>query len=139
MRVLFAAAVLAGLAGLAGFPGTAQAQRFSSITGAKLAELCASRDQRQVEGCTAYIDGIADAAGFYQRLRPMDGSRGGTLPGYVCIPAPTTGAQLRTAFVDWMKKHADQGQRQASGVVLRALDDNFVCPGERPRLSGQQP
>ena len=48
-----------------------------------------------VEACTAYIDGVSDAASFYQFLRPMDGSKGQRLPDYVCVPGPTTGPQLR--------------------------------------------
>ena len=127
------------LAGVAVFllGGGAQAQRMSNLTGAKLVELCTSRDARLVEGCTAYIDGIADTAAFYQRLRPVDGSKGEKLPGYVCVPGPTTGVQLRTGVVDWYRKHTDQANRQASGIVLRALDELYVCPGEQRRLQGE--
>ena len=126
-------------AALLGFAGTAHAQRFSNLSGAKLVELCTSKDPRAIEGCTAYIDGIADTSAFFQRLRPGDGSKGAALPGYICVPASTTGVQLRQAVVDWFKKHTDQGQRQASGIVLRALDETFLCPGEQRRLPATQP
>ncbi len=117
--------------------GAAQAQRFSNLSGEKLVQLCTSRDARAVEGCTAYIDGIADTSAFYQTLRPGNGSKGAPLPGYICIPATTTGVQLRQAVIDWFKKHPDQGQKQASGIVLRALDETFLCPGEQRRLAPQ--
>ena len=99
--------------------------------------IVARTDARAVEGCTAYIDGIADASAFYQRLRPADGSKGGALPGYICVPGPTTGVQLRQAVVDWYKKHAGEGQKQASGIVLRALDETFLCLGEQRRIPAQ--
>ncbi len=115
--------------------GHAQAQRLSNLTGQRLVGLCTSRDPSQIEGCTAYIDGVADAAAFYQRLRPSDGSKGGALPGYVCVPGATTGVQLRQTVVDWFRKHQEQASRQASGIVLRALDDTYLCPGEQRHLA----
>ena len=117
--------------------GTAHAQRMSNLTGAKLVELCTSKDPKLVSGCTAYIDGIADTSAFYQRLRPMDGSKGEKLPGYICVPGPVTGVQLREGVVNWFKTHQDQANRQASGIVLRALDELYVCPGEPRRLQGE--
>ena len=128
MRLLLLAAVAVA------FAAPAQAQRFSNLTGAKLVELCSSKDPAHLEGCTAYINGIADAAAFYQRLRPMDGSKGERLPGYICVPGPTTGVQLRQGVVGWFKTHQDQAQRQASGIVLRALDEQYLCQGEQRRL-----
>jgi hypothetical protein len=129
MRVFFAAAVVA-----LALCGPAQAQRLSNLTGQKLAEMCAGRDARMVEACTAYIDGIADSSAFYQRLRPADGSKGAALPGYICVPGSITGIQLREAFVQWFRKHAGDARRQASGVVLRALDETYLCPGEQPHV-----
>ena len=121
--------LLAAVATLA-FTAQAQAQRESNINGQRLVALCTG-DRTSVEGCEAYIDGVADAAGFYQRLRPEDGSKGATLPAYICIPGPTTGAQLRETVIQWYEKHQDNANRQASGVVLRALDEAFHCPDSR--------
>ena len=126
--------LLAALA-VAALGGTAQAQRMSNLTGQKLVELCTSKDARQVEGCTAYIDGIADTAQFYQRLRPADASKGAALPGYICVPGPTTGVQLRATIISWYRNHQDQANRQASGIVLRALDEVYVCPGEARHMA----
>ena len=121
--------LLAAAAALA-FSGQAYAQRESNINGQRLAAICTG-DRASMEGCEAYIDGVADAAEFYQLLRPEDGSKGATLPAYICVPKATTGAQLREAVVAWYRRHEDNANRQASGVVLRALDDTFHCPGSR--------
>ncbi len=114
--------------------GGAQAQRMSNLTGQKLVEMCSGRDARLVEACTAYIDGIADSSAFYQRLRPADGSKGAALPGYICIPKDVTGVRLRESVVQWFRNHSDQANRQASGIVLRALDETYLCPGEQPHV-----
>ena len=127
MKTLLIAAAILSL------PAAAHAQRYSNITAGKLVELCISRDPRQVESCTAYIDGVADAAALYQRLRPRDASKGPPLPAYICVPGPTTGVQLRQTVVDFLRKHMDQATIQAGGIVLRALDETFTCPGERPK------
>ncbi|MGI4952269.1 MAG: Rap1a/Tai family immunity protein [Janthinobacterium lividum] len=132
--------LLAGIAGLAltvSMGGAAQAQRMSNLTGAKLVELCTSKDAKLVSGCTAYIDGIADTSAFYQRLRPADGSKGEKLPGYICVPGPVTGVELRQGVINWYKSHTDQANRQASGIVLRALDEMYLCPGEQRRTQGE--
>ena len=127
MRLLLLATAFVALA------GTAHAQRSSKLTALKLMEICAAKDPRQVEGCTAYIDGVADAVSSYQRARPANGSKGAALPGYICIPAETTGVQLRQAVTDWFLKHKDQATRQAGDVVIRALDGSYPCPGEAPK------
>ncbi len=124
MKTLLLAACVLSLA------APAQAQRFTNLTGAKLVELCTSKDRLQVEQCNAYIEGISDTTAFYQRLRPADGSRGAALPAYVCIPAAVTGPQLRETVVGWLRKNAGEGTKQASGIVLRAIDDTYLCPGE---------
>lgn len=106
--------------------GAAHAQRQSGITGQKLVQLCTS-DPKSVEGCTAFIDGVADTAYFYQTLRPANGSKGGPLPAYLCVPPTTTGPQLRDIVVQFVQKKPEQSTREASGVVLRALDASFRC------------
>lgn len=118
---------------LAAWGGTAQAQRFSNVTGGKLGDLCVSQSRNQVEACTAYLDGISDAVSFYQRLQPSDGSRGGKLPDYICVPAPTTGPQLREAYVSWLRKHEDAQRQPAAQAAMRALNDSYLCQGEKPR------
>ncbi len=104
--------------------GAAHAERFSALNGTKLMELCTARDATD---CTSYIEGISDTASFFQKLRPADGSKGAKLPAYTCIPTAVTGTQMREAVVAWGKAHADRLDLQASGVVLRALNETYKC------------
>ena len=115
------------LLGLAAMPDPAQAQRYSSIDGTRLMNLCTARTKADVEECTSYITGLSDAATFYQELLPEDGSKGGRLPAYICVPNQVTGVQMREAVVTWARSHRDDLRRQASGVVLRALRDTYAC------------
>ena len=119
--------MLLTLLALTALCGTARADRFSSISGGKLIEVCTGKDKGVVGDCTAYIDGISDTVSFYQDLRPRDASKGAVLPAYICVPTATTGVQLREAVVAWSKTHPDDLKRQASGVVLRALRDTYPC------------
>jgi len=130
MRLLFAS-----LAVLAACAGSAHAERFSAVNGGRLISLCTARDKGVVEDCTAYINGVSDAASFYQNLRPADGSKGGKLPAYLCLPQAITGVQLREAVVGWARSHPESQGLQASGVVLRALHDSFKCQGTEGGLS----
>ncbi len=119
--LLLASAVLLGLA------SHAEAARFSAVNGTKLAALCTSRDAKMANSCTAYIEGVSDSMSLYQELRPQDGSKGGTLPGYVCVPEQVTGIQQRDTVVAWIRQHPEAGTRQASGVVADALRERFAC------------
>jgi len=120
---------------LAAVAGTARAERFSAIDGGRLIGLCAGRDKGVVAECTAYINGVSDAASFYQNLRPADGSKGGRLPAYICLPTAITGVQMRETVVGWAKAHPESLRLQASGVVLRALHDTYKCQGTEGGLT----
>ena len=131
MKLLFASlTVLAACAA-----GSAHAERFSAIDGSKLVSLCTGRDKGVVADCTAYINGVSDAASFYQELRPADGSKGGKLPAYLRLPPTITGVQMREAVVGWAKAHPESQRLQASGVVLRALHDTYKCQGTEGGLT----
>ena len=121
IRPLFAAAVL-----LCAAAPAAHAQRFTKVTGQALVQLCTNGGVR-AEQCVSYIDAVADTAGFYQRLRPQDGSKGAALPGYLCIPDNATGINLRDTVVRWLRAHSDASSRQASGVVMDALYAEYAC------------
>ncbi len=116
--------------GLLALAGTAQAQRLSNITGAKLGDICISKSSAQLEACSAYLDGISDAISFYQHLMPQDGSKG-KLPDYVCVPGPTTGPQLRQTYVAWLREHGEAQRQPAAQAAVRALNDSYKCPGEK--------
>ena len=108
----------------------AHAQRASRITGGVLLQLCTSNDPKSLEGCEAYIDGVGDAAAVYQRLRPADGSKGGKLPDYLCVPGNATGRQLREAVVEFIRRRGPQSQNRIAGVVvLDALASAYPCEG----------
>lgn len=115
--------------GLLALAGTAQAQRVSNISGAKLGDICISKSAAQLEACSAYLDGISDAISFYQHLMPQDGSKG-KLPDYVCVPGPTTGPQLREKYVTWLRQHSEAQKQPAAQAAMRALNDSFKCAGE---------
>lgn len=110
---------------------SAHAERFLKLTGAKLIETCTSRDKGVIGDCTAYIEGISDAISFYQVSRPADGSKGGRLPDYICVPTAVAGPQLRDTVIAYAKANPDKLGIQASGIVIRALNDKYSCPGER--------
>jgi hypothetical protein len=113
--------------------GTAHAQRFANISGGQLGNLCVSQSRAQTETCNAYLDGVSDSISFYQRLLPADGSKGGKLPDYTCVPGPTTGPQLRESYVAWLRKHADAQRQPAGEAAMRALHDSYLCEGAQGR------
>ncbi len=121
--------LLVAALGAAALAGTAHAQRFASLSGGKLAELCTSRDRTAIQACEGYINGISDTVSFYQRLRPSSGES--KLPAYICVPGNVTGVQLRQTVVQYAEQHRDALNQQASGIVLKALDAAYLCPGEQ--------
>ena len=104
----------------------ALAQRFTGLTNQGLLAYCSASDARG-EICSSYIDGIADAIAFQQRLRPADGSKGARLPDYTCIPTSVTGLALRQLVAGWIRQHPDKGRDQASGAVMDALHGAYPC------------
>lgn len=102
----------------------AHAERFSNLNGEKLLQICTSSAQ---EECISYIQGVSDTQNFYQKLRPADGSHGAKLPSYFCVPTSESGPQMKDAVVAYGKAHSDMLTKQASGVVLRALDAAYRC------------
>ena len=119
--------LLLASAALLGLVSQAEAARFSAVNGTRLAALCTSKDPKQSNSCTAYIEGVSDSMSLYQELRPQDGSRGGALPAYVCVPEQVTGIQQRDTVLAWIRQHPEAGSRQASGVVADALRERFAC------------
>lgn len=103
--------------------GAAKAERFSALNGTRLVELCSSKEPTD---CTSYIEGVSDTASFYQQLRPSDGNKG-RLPAYICVPGSVTGVQLREQVVGWAKQRPELLTKEASGVVLRALEALYKC------------
>ncbi len=119
--------LLLASAALLAIASHAEAARFSAVNGTRLAALCTSRDPKMSNSCTAYIEGVSDSMSLYQELRPQDGSKGGALPAYVCVPEQVTGIQQRDTVVTWLRQHPEAGNRPASGVVADALRERFAC------------
>ena len=109
--------------------GTAHAQRISNITGAKLGDICISKNSASSKPAAPISTASSDAISFYQHLMPSDGTKG-KLPDYVCIPGPTTGPQLREAYVTWLRAHNEAQRQPAAQAAMRALNDSFKCAGE---------
>ena len=107
-------------------PGTAQAQRKSTITGEILNTLCTSSDDKSTQSCKAYIDGVLDSALTYQQLRPATGARGAALPDYLCVPGSLGGQQLLQAYVEAYKRSPDPN-RLAAVSVLSAFSKAYPC------------
>ncbi len=105
--------------------GGAHAARFSAVNGNKLLQICTN--PKTTTSCTAYIEGISDSISLYQELRPQDGSKGGALPAYVCVPSEVTGVRQRDTVVSFLKQHPESADRQAAGVVADALRTAYAC------------
>ena len=84
-------AIWLAVSALVALGGTAEAQRFSNLTGGKLGDLCISRDRNVAESCTAYLDGISDATSFYQWLMPAGRLAWRQAPGLRLRPRPDDG------------------------------------------------
>ena len=56
-------------------------------------------------------------------------------PATSASPAPPPASSSAPPSSTWFRKHQDQANRQASGIVLRALDDTYICPGEQHRVA----
>ena len=110
---------------VAALAGGAHAARFSSVDGNKLLQICTN--PRTTPSCTAYIEGISDSISLYQELRPQDGSKGGALPAYVCVPSEVTGVRQRDTVISFLKQHPESANRQAAGVVADALRTAYAC------------
>jgi hypothetical protein len=105
--------------------GSAHAARFSTVDGNKLLQICTN--PKLSTSCTAYIEGISDSISLYQELRPQDGSKGGALPAYVCVPEQVTGLRERDTVVSFLKQHPESASRPAAGVVADALRSAYAC------------
>jgi hypothetical protein len=108
--------------------GAAQAQetRLSPVDGNRLLGLCTSRDRTFVQGCEAYINGVADTAAVYQRAagEPNSPVR---LADTMCVPRNVTGAQMRDTVTNWLQGHAAERERPAGLIVFHVLHDAFPC------------
>lgn len=104
-----------------------ETQRYTALSGTKLAEICTARDRTQLEACYAYLSGVSDAITTYQIFRPENGSKGPPLEAYICLPGRATGPMLRDTYVAWARQHRDRLRYQASKEVIEALLAAYPC------------
>ena len=93
--------------------GTAQAQRESRVTGAKLLSLCTAS---AAANCDAYLSGVADAVAAQ-----------GPEHAPFCIPDAVTGRQLREVAIKYMHDHPQEMELKAGTVVTHAYTAAFAC------------
>ena len=104
----------------------AQQTRLSRTDGNKLLGVCTARNPAYVQGCEAYIDGVADTVAVYQRSAANPNS-GVKIANTMCVPADITGAQLREAVVGWLQSHPNDRGHEAGLIVFRVLHDAYPC------------
>jgi len=104
----------------------ADAARFSTVNGSKLAALCTSRDAKMANSCTAYIEGVSDSMSLIKEVGAQRGGSG-TPADAVCVPDEVTGLRQRDTVVAYIRNHPEAGTRQAAGVVADALREAFAC------------
>jgi len=100
-------------------PGQAQTGGHSSVTGARLLEMC----RTDSPSCTAYVAGVADA------LAPLS-EPGGLLPpnslASFCAPKLTL-KQVITEFEKFMKSNPEGAQTNAAQLIGDALHLAYPC------------
>ena len=122
MRRAVAVAAFALLA----LAGTAHAQRFTKVDGNRLLGICTSTNVGVNRSCESYIDGVSDSITLYQQM--ATGSNGAmTVPKVVCVPSATTGTQLKSAVVAWLRAHPADRSRPAVAIVERVLHERYPC------------
>jgi hypothetical protein len=113
----------------------------TSVDGARLLEICLS--PKTHAACTYYILGAIDAngswmAGLETELRGgcaarenpekcvKDGLRA-TATDRDCIPAGTTGGQLRDIMTRWLNRNPKELKVEAAELVRKAMIEAFPC------------
>jgi hypothetical protein len=95
-----------------------RAQRISNIDGTALLARCTNRDRAAMQGCEAYVSGVADAVAKLAKSK-QDAA--------ACVPQSTTGTQMREALIAWAGKNPDARSRPAIEIVLQMLRDTYPC------------
>jgi hypothetical protein len=105
------AALIAALAMLA--TTAAHAQRASNVDGVKLMKAC---NGSQTEVCDAYLDGFGDAI-----------HAGGKDHALACIPAASTGTELRDVLVTWLRANPQAQHDKAEKIARLAFQKAYPC------------
>lgn len=123
MKIITRLSVLVAVAGLSALASTASAQRISPMTAGNFGRICTSRGGAQI--CDAYITGMADA-GALSKINAVNNGDASAQAGF-CIPQSTTGTDLRSKVVSWLKAHKDELSKPVGETVFVALHESYPC------------
>ena len=113
------------LAASVAVPAARAETRSSGIDGAKLLSRCTSRAAPLAQGCTAYIEGVADTVGTYENA--AEAAHVTAAESRICVPGPVTGTQMRDKVVGWLKAHPDDRGRSSGAIVVHVLRETWPC------------
>lgn len=88
------------------------------ISAASLRDRCEATELGLVTYCFAYIAGVHDTVRAYEtwlRFREF------------CPPIASSQADMRRAFVTYLKAHPDAASGEAASVIVLAFKDQFPC------------
>ncbi len=98
------------------------------ISAASLRDRCEAAQSGLVTYCFAYIAGVHDTVRAYEtwlRFREF------------CPPVGSSQADMRRAFVTYLKAHPDAASGEAASVIVLAFKDQFPC--EEPKKATGKP
>ncbi len=93
------------------------------ISATNLAERCESSAASLVSYCFAYITGVHDTVRAYEtwlRIREF------------CPPVTSSQADMRRAFLSYLKANPTSGAGEAASVIVLAFKEQFTCDTHRP-------
>lgn len=91
---------------------------FGFVTAGRLAEKCQDGSPTSLSYCFAYITGIHDTIRAYEVWLSQR---------EFCVPASTSQAELRRAFLGYLAAYPDRKAGQAASVVVVALKESYPC------------
>ena len=88
------------------------------LSAAALRDRCEATSPGQVSYCFAYITGVHDTVQAYEtwlRVREF------------CAPYTSSQADMRRAFLTYLKANPDAASGEAASVIVLAFKDQFAC------------
>lgn len=93
------------------------------VSAGTLRDRCQDTAPAPVSYCFAYITGVHDTVQAYEtwlRIREF------------CPPIISAQADMRRAFLTYLKEHPDSASGEAASVIVLALKDQFACTSAEP-------
>jgi len=91
------------------------------MTGKALLRICEDKTPHGYDAgiCVGYVSGGSDQ---------LDGLKGSALPELnYCLPSTVSTGELRDVVVNYMKRHPERLDQQASFLIFEALTSAFAC------------